>query len=114
MRTQNLLWTPRAKQRPRTMYVKGQYRTFTPHETRRAETALREQWVGEPSEGPLAVSFGLWDDHIEVVMQSCPEPESRKLGRGDLDNYVKLIMDALNGRAWVDDRQIVAMSARKF
>ena len=114
MKSQQLLWTPRAKQRPRTMYVKGQYRTYTPHETRAAEKALREQWVGDPIEGPMAVTFGLWDDHIEVITGQCPEPESNKLNRGDLDNYVKLIMDALNGKAWLDDRQIVAMSARKM
>ncbi len=26
--------------------------------------------------------------------------------RGDIDNYAKLVLDALNGRAWVDDQQI--------
>ena len=32
----------------------------------------------------------------------------------DLDNYVKLILDALNGLLWVDDRYIVEMHSGKF
>ena len=27
--------------------------------------------------------------------------------RGDLDNYIKTILDALNGVAWDDDSQVV-------
>jgi Holliday junction resolvase RusA-like endonuclease len=27
-------------------------------------------------------------------------------GRGDWDNFGKLVSDALNGRAWNDDRQV--------
>lgn len=30
---------------------------------------------------------------------------------GDLDNYVKTISDALNGLAWLDDRQVVRLDA---
>ena len=33
---------------------------------------------------------------------------------GDLDNHVKAIMDALTGIAYDDDRQITAITARKF
>ena len=32
----------------------------------------------------------------------------------DLDNYVKLILDALNGLLWEDDRYIVEMPSGKF
>jgi Holliday junction resolvase RusA-like endonuclease len=31
--------------------------------------------------------------------------------RGDLDNYVKLTLDALNGVAWDDDGQVVRIVA---
>jgi Holliday junction resolvase RusA-like endonuclease len=34
--------------------------------------------------------------------------------RGDLDNYVKLASDALNGIVWKDDRQVHALVAMMF
>lgn len=111
---QSLLWTPRVKARPRTMFIQGGYRTYTPHETRAAERALRQQWVGKPTEGPVMVGLTMFDDHIEVTVIPSLDCTSRKLKRGDIDNYSKLIMDALNGRAWTDDRQIVALSVRKM
>jgi len=40
-------------------------------------------------------------------------PHGAKTLRGDLDNYVKLTLDALNGVAWEDDRQVVRISAVK-
>ena len=33
--------------------------------------------------------------------------------RGDLDNYVKLLMDGLNGVAWLDDKQVIVVRAEK-
>lgn len=33
--------------------------------------------------------------------------------RADIDNLVKLVLDALNGLAWVDDSQVVELSARR-
>ena len=32
----------------------------------------------------------------------------------DIDNCVKLILDSLNGIAWVDDNQVVSIQARKL
>jgi crossover junction endodeoxyribonuclease RusA len=33
---------------------------------------------------------------------------------GDLDNLAKVAMDALNGIAWTDDSQIIAIEMRRF
>ena len=35
------------------------------------------------------------------------------LGRPDVDNLFKLVADALNGWAWVDDKDIVVIQASK-
>jgi Holliday junction resolvase RusA-like endonuclease len=86
--------------------------TFTPRETVLAERELAEQWDIAPVEGPCSVAIHLADTWVRVEVTTCPEAESRKL-RGDIDNYSKLVLDALNGRAWVDDHQIVRMLARK-
>ena len=32
----------------------------------------------------------------------------------DIDNLVKFVMDALNGKAFIDDKQVVALSASKM
>ena len=32
----------------------------------------------------------------------------------DLDNYVKLLLDALNGLIWEDDRYIIEMHSAKY
>lgn len=109
-----LFWTPRAKQRPRTTFQGGSYRTYTPHATRDAEADLRRQWIGQPLDGPLSLGLAMYDEYIDLTLERCPPPDNRKMMRGDLDNYIKLVCDALNGRAWQDDRQIVAMSARKM
>lgn len=113
MTHRRLVWTPRAKQRPRTAFKNGRARTFTPRETLAAEAALAAQWVGQPEEGPVEVYLILSDTDVDVTVVRCAEGASPKLRRGDVDNYVKLICDALNGVAWKDDRQIVTIYARK-
>jgi crossover junction endodeoxyribonuclease RusA len=86
---------PVPKQRPRV--VNG--RAFTPAETREAEKRIA--WVARaagwtPLDGRLAVA-------LEFVCASNV--------RGDLDNLAKLALDALNGIAWRDDKQVVRLSA---
>lgn len=103
---QRLLWTPRAKGRPRTTYNNGQFRTYTPAPTKEAEKNLGKQWVGKPIEGPIEVVILLADTFVEVTVIPCNPPSCKKLNLGDIDNYAKLVMDALNKVAWRDDRQI--------
>lgn len=105
-------WKPRAKQRPRTVVQSGRTLTFTPKETRDAEAAIAEQWDQPIVEGPIRVDLILSDTKIEIQIASTLEPESKKL-RGDIDNYAKTILDALNGVAWGDDRQICELRVVK-
>lgn len=76
---------------------------FTPGETVAFEAAIgwafRAVYQGAPLEGPLRV-------HVTVREQS-----RRPQQQGDLDNYVKSALDALNGLAWRDDREVVAIHA---
>lgn len=103
---ETLLWTPRAKGRPRTGFKNGVTRSYTPRETVQAEKALREQWQHDPMEGPLGVELSMTDTMVGIRVYPVHQPTAVKLLRGDIDNYAKLILDALNGVAWIDDRQI--------
>jgi Holliday junction resolvase RusA-like endonuclease len=54
--------------------------------------------LGEPLTGRLSVEIEFRFSHGS---------------RGDLDNYVKALLDAANGIVWMDDRQIDQLSARR-
>jgi Holliday junction resolvase RusA-like endonuclease len=98
----------------------GNGRTFTPKETTMAENDVRAAWAaaGFPRlEGPIALEVQLdvtrpqghfKTDGLSAQGQRMPRPMNRK---PDLDNAVKLVMDALNTRAWADDVQIVELYA---
>lgn len=107
-----LEWKPRAKQRPRTVVKGGKTLTFTPKETRDAEAAIAAQWDADPVEGPIRVDLILTDTTIEVEIVPTLECESSKL-RGDIDNYAKTVLDALNKVAWGDDSQIRELKVLK-
>lgn len=109
-----LLWTPRSKGRPRAHVIGGKAIMFSPKETVASERALGEQWDLPPLEGPLRVGLVLSDTEVVVTVAKCQACASTKLKRGDIDNYAKLVMDALNGRAWLDDNQIMTLSVRKL
>ena len=108
---------PTGKGRPR--FNTKTRRSFTPAKTVNAEEHIRAIWreAGEPRiEGrpPIAIS-------IRIVVTR-PQSHFRKNGmlnteggrhpypdnkKPDLDNAAKLVMDALNGRAYQDDVQVV-------
>jgi crossover junction endodeoxyribonuclease RusA len=84
---------PVPKGRPRL----GKGRVYTPKRTKAQEEkiklfALLEMRVKrlKPFEGGICLD-------VEIVQKS---------RRGDIDNHVKLVSDALNGIVYVDDRQI--------
>ena len=108
-----LLWTPRSKGRPRAHLIGGKAVMFTPRETVAAERALAEQWGTVPFEGPIEVTLVLHDDHIDVSISETDLCANTKIRRGDIDNYTKLILDSLNGRAWLDDKQIMRLRVVK-
>jgi Holliday junction resolvase RusA-like endonuclease len=48
-----------------------------------------------------------------TILHVTTSPHDAKTLRGDLDNYVKLTLDALNEVAWDDDGQVVRIHASK-
>lgn len=102
---------PKVKARPR--HTKGG-RVFTPKSTLEQEDIVAGAWadqIGEIIDGPVEVT--LVYDPDSTVIHVTTSPHNAKTLRGDLDNYIKLTLDALNGVAWRDDGQVVRINAVK-
>lgn len=79
-------------------------RVFTPITTQAAENRIKFLYLGPKFEGPVSIKVVFTDTQTEVVIS--PYPEGATKLRGDIDNYLKLLMDGLNGKAWADDKQV--------
>ena len=99
---------PKVKERPR--HGRGGH-VYTPRDTLEREKAVAAVYMGPRFEGPIQVWLSFGQDHTEVIIDELDQ-EPTKL-RGDIDNYAKLVLDALNGVAWIDDRQVVILTAAK-
>lgn len=110
---------PMGKARPR---VTRRGITYTPKATaereRLVQTCYHDGYLGsEPLEGPLAVVI----DAIYPVPKSAPAKERIRMTSGeipptvrpDVDNVAKLVLDALNGTAYLDDSQVVSLRVSK-
>lgn len=103
---------PVAKGRPR--FSRKSWTTYTPSKTRDATETMgilmNEQWRAEPIDEPIAVGFRFympcpkkWSQKTIKEMVGLPHTETP-----DLDNLIKLVMDAGNGILWTDDKLIWA------
>ena len=104
---------PIAKARARTVVKFGRVMSFTPKKTTDAENAIREQIMNSNVSYGKAVPLRV--DLLFII--SRPHSVSKKraypITRPDIDNYIKLVLDACNHYLWQDDSQIVDLSARK-
>lgn len=112
---------PRGKARARTVFNGVKAHSFTPKRTREYEDIIRlahRVQTGQkmPFHGPVVLEIRAF----YPIPQSWPKA---KIGKAlaemilptvkpDLDNVIK-VMDALNGQAWDDDRQVVEYHAKK-
>lgn len=97
---------------------------FTPQATRLAEGRIIEAWkdAGQPRlEGPIALTLVLKvarpKSHFTAKGELNTEGKRKPWPTGkkpDLDNALKLVMDALNGRAYRDDVDVVSVSASRL
>lgn len=102
----------------------GQGRTFTPRETTLAENEIRRVWqhVGEPRiDGPVRLTVDLavtrprghYTTTGELSAEGLRHPLPYRQ-KPDVDNALKLVMDALNTLAWRDDVEVVKAAVSRL
>lgn len=100
---------PKVKGRPRASRTG---RVYTPKDTLAAEAELAAQYEGPKFDGPLDV-FVEYEKDQQFIRITPLSAEHDSVAQADIDNLLKLTLDALNGVAWNDDRQVVRLSAVK-
>ena len=85
---------------------------FTPKKTHDAENYIRSMvkrsWKSVPLMGPVSLVIRFWFHKPKHGKHATP------IASGDLDNYLKTVMDALNKLVYEDDRQVVHVDASKL
>jgi len=106
-----------AKQRARlsTKRRGGKRVAYTPIATRSFEATVADEWnkthpKHTPINDPMHVTIRITRDGFS--MNIAKQTDSvRPVGiRGDIDNYLKSILDGLNGVAWTDDKLVESVT----
>jgi Holliday junction resolvase RusA-like endonuclease len=75
----------------------------------RFKTLLKDWWTShytaDPMLGPVAVGCAFVATRPKKTVLAAPRP--------DVDNYVKALLDSMNGIVWKDDTQVVSLAAAK-
>lgn len=111
---------PVAKGRPRAALVAGRARIYTPKKTADEEARIADlasrQWDGPPWSCPVQLIVmayfpvrASWSKRKQASAIGQPHVQTP-----DGDNIVKLISDALNGVAYIDDAQVYDVRCSKW
>lgn len=98
--------------------------TYTPKTTKDFEKLVRDSYIAEfggnslfPPQMPLAMvvefQFQPPKSWSRQKKKKAIDKEIYPISRPDVDNLLKGVQDALNGVAYPDDSQIIAITARK-
>lgn len=100
------------KERPRVSMLKGKIVVYTPKKTQTFEKLVKQQFYKQKcqmAKGNIEVKI-----QIYFGIQDKKKWGEYKNTRPDIDNFLKSILDSLNGLAWEDDGQIVKITAEKY
>lgn len=94
--------------------------TYTPDSTRIYEDMVRAMYrqacKEPPTDAAVKVCIVVWMIPAKSLSkkQRAKELEHPPMKKPDIDNISKIILDALNGVAWNDDKQVVSLEIVKL
>lgn len=113
---------PQGKGRPRFRRAGNFVTTYTDQKTKTYEQTIKA-WAqraigsGSPLEGPLSVDLyirmGVPASTTKKRTESCLQNAELPTKKPDIDNVIKIFLDAMNGIVYKDDTQVVRLSAKK-
>jgi len=114
MKIQVTLWVePTGKSRPRVMSKGGKTWAYTPKNTVKTEAFIRESLMHLDKSFGVGVPLKL----TAIFYRQKPKSASKKMvfpvTRPDLDQYIKLLLDACQKYIFPDDAAIVSIEAYK-
>lgn len=113
---------PLGKQRPRVTVRNGYARAYTPEKTVNYETLIKYAFISQKGDLDYLKPFSI----RLTICYEIPKSKSKKWKeqalngeiypetKPDIDNVLKIFMDALNGLAYKDDNQVVFCAAEKI
>lgn len=107
---------PQPKERPRVYKGHG----ITPTRTKNYEAKIARAWAAkypEQAEGDLRVEIVFYmpipTSWSKLKKEKAERGLIRPTVRPDIDNLVKIVLDGLNGVAFMDDKQVIELYAIK-
>lgn len=115
---------PQGKARARTFYNKqaGKMCSMTPIQTKSYEDLIRwkykaagGQYMGEKVlQVNIIAYYPIPKAFSKAKINDAIERKIRPTTKPDCDNIIKVVLDALNGVAYYDDKQVVCVSCNKY
>lgn len=112
---------PVAKGRPRFSLRGGFPRAYTPKKTKQAEEDIAYKIMKYKPHKPFEVPLKILIIFYKSIPKSATKETVKKMTEGeilpsvkpDIDNYIKLVMDAMNGIFFKDDNLVCEIWAKK-
>lgn len=115
---------PQGKARARTFYDKraNRMRSITPEQTKSYEDLIRwsykaaggEYLAEKTLQVDIRAFYPIPQSFSRAKRNAAENGELRPITKPDCDNIIKVILDALNGVAYYDDKQVICVSCNKY
>lgn len=108
------------KERPRTSFYTRSI--YTPTSTKKREKIIAQEFIAQnrgwvcdksPIKILLEIELKIPESATKTKKQKMLNDEIKATVKPDIDNVQKLVQDALNGVAYIDDKQIINLNVNK-